>query len=487
MVLHLAGDLGLADGNVVHEQPARCRLPERTRPLLRRIVVVRMRRGRHRCGGVDHSDRQEFRQAAHGLLPRPVAQRGLAPAHPLVGPPQVADRDAPHVHQAGERSDQEQGQAQEDVHLVDPADAFNVVGGTGTEGHDVLGPFGQLHHHPAVQVAGRDADAVQAQAQLGEQQHQHQGVAETAGGTHARIEQAAYQQDADADEAQRAEHTADHHRQHLLLRGGDEVLVHRVRGQQADQMPTEDGQDADVEAVAADPHALVRQHLAGAGAPGVHGLVITGPAADQQHRHGDVRVVLEGELMQGVTHGWTSRCEGRAGERTGGLQSSAGASAPKRTASSSHNRSMASAIGLAVAGFDQDLEQHPMRQLALGGARSQHAGDVADVVQPLTGLAAGPMGQELQQQRQVVRQLASIQLEAIAAVRLDQIDHGLAAITRFAMDVFEQQQAHRTTTVETGQPRGLRIQRIGAQQLLHDAAQLLAAGGVQRRVVAGGE
>ncbi|KAG0751131.1 hypothetical protein G6F24_014612 [Rhizopus arrhizus] len=144
-------------------------------------------------------------------------------------------------------------------------------------------------------------------------------------------------------------------------------------------------------------------------------------------------------------------------------------------------------IGLAVAGFDQDLEQHPMRQLALGGARSQHAGDVADVVQPLTGLAAGPMGQELQQQRQVVRQLASIQLEAIAAVRLDQIDHGLAAITRFAMDVFEQQQAHRTTTVETGQPRGLRIQRIGAQQLLHEAAQLLAAGGVQRRVVAGGE
>ena len=50
-------------------------------------------------------------------------------------------------------------------------------------------------------------------------------------------------------------------------------------------------------------------------------------------------------------------------------------------------------IGLAVTGFDQDLEQHPVRQLTLGRTRRQHPGDVADVMQPLAGLAAGAMGQ----------------------------------------------------------------------------------------------
>src|SRR3546814_5760270 len=93
-----------------------------------------------------------------------------------------------------------------------------------------------------------------------------------------------------------AEHAAHHHRQQLLLRRGDEDLVHRVRGQQADQVAGEDGEDADVEQVAAHAHVLVRQQLAGARAPGVHRLAEAYPAADEEHRQRDIGIDLEGEI-----------------------------------------------------------------------------------------------------------------------------------------------------------------------------------------------
>lgn len=46
-------------------------------------------------------------------------------------------------------------------------------------------------------------------------------------------------------------------------------------------------------------------------------------------------------------------------------------------------------VDLALARLDQDLQQHRMRQLPLGGACGEHAGDVADVVQPVLASACG--------------------------------------------------------------------------------------------------
>src|SRR3546814_7392008 len=98
-----------------------------------------------------------------------------------------------------------------------------------------------------------------------------------------------------------------------------EDLVHRVRGQQVDQVAGEDGEDADVEQVAAHAHALVRQQLAGARAPGVHRLVEAHPAADEEHRQRDIGIDLEGELVE-VVHDCTCRLA-RSEEHTSELQS----------------------------------------------------------------------------------------------------------------------------------------------------------------------
>ena len=120
-------------------------------------------------------------------------------------------------------------------------------------------------------------------------------------------------------------------------------------------------------------------------------------------------------------------------------------------------------------------------------ARAASAGDVADVVQPVAGLGLRPVGKEFQQQRQVVRQLARVELEAVAAVRIHQVHHRLAAVARFAVDMLEQQQAHRAAAIETAQPARLRIERIAVQQRLHEAAQLPLARRRKGRVVARGQ
>src|SRR3546814_7347144 len=84
--------------------------------------------------------------------------------------------------------------------------------------------------------------------------------------------------------------------------------------------------------------------MGGARAPCVNRLVEAHPAADEERRHCDIGIDLEGELVE-VVHDCTCRlAAGRAGFREGGAQLSSGASVPKRTASSSHSRSIASGV-----------------------------------------------------------------------------------------------------------------------------------------------
>ena len=88
----------------------------------------------------------------------------------------------------------------------------------------------------------------------------------------------------------------------------------------------------------------------------------------------------------------------------------------------------AAEIELAFGVLDQDLEQHGIRAVTLAGTRGQQAAAVADVLQPVECLKLRALAEVFQQQRQVVRQLPGIQLEAILAIGLDQVDHGLAAV-----------------------------------------------------------
>jgi hypothetical protein len=93
------------------------------------------------------------------------------------------------------------------------------------------------------------------------------------------------------------------------------------------------------------------------------------------------------------------------------------------------------------------------------------------VWQPVGGLVR-TLGQVFEQQRQVVGQFAAGDLEAVAAVGLQQVDHGLAAVARLAVDVLEQQQAQRTAAVEQGQPALLRGHRLQRQQFGGEGRQL---------------
>src|SRR3546814_18116989 len=84
--------------------------------------------------------------------------------------------------------------------------------------------------------------------------------------------------------------------------------------------------------------------MGGARAPCVNRLVEAHPAADEERRHCDIGIDLEGELVE-VVHDCTCRlAAGRAGFREGGAQLSSGASVPKRTAYPSHSRSIASGV-----------------------------------------------------------------------------------------------------------------------------------------------
>ena len=230
------------------------------------------------------------------------------------------------------------------------------------------------------------------------------------------------------------------------------------------------------------------------------------PAADEEHRQRDVRIELEREGIE-VIHGCTCRgaagVAARAGMRVGGVQSSSGRFGPEP-----HRLFLPQPVhhfGGVVAGLlagalaqgtevepafgvlDQQFQRQRVRALPLSGARGQQADDVADVVQPVARLFLRAQAEVFQQQRQVVRQFLGIQLEAVLAVGLDQVDHRLAAVAGFAMDVFEQQQAHRTAAVEQRQPAVLRLQRIAGQQLAHEAGQRRAPRRRQAGIVGGGQ
>src|SRR5690606_5210225 len=85
----------------------------------------------------------------------------------------------------------------------------------------------------------------------------------------------------------------------------------RHRREQADEMAHEQDKNSHVEQVRSDRHLLAPQELAGLGTPAVLARVEAQDAADDQHRHREIGVPAEGQLVEKIVHRPASLLAGR--------------------------------------------------------------------------------------------------------------------------------------------------------------------------------
>ena len=112
-----------------------------------------------------------------------------------------------------------------------------------------------------------------------------------------------------------------------------------------------------------------------------------------------------------------------------------------------------------------------MRYLALFQAASNQRQYRRDVLQPFTRLVVADDTEIFQIERQIVRQLAAVQLKTRFFILAHQVDHRLTAIARLGVNVLEQQQRRCASPLEDFTPFGLLIQQRGAQVLLRKRQQ----------------
>ena len=117
------------------------------------------------------------------------------------------------------------------------------------------------------------------------------------------------QEHGQADKAAHAEDAAGDDSQHLLGAGGEaEGVVNLLWRQQADEMPQEQEQDADMEQHAAHDELPAPQQLARAAPPGVLLAIETDQAARQKHGGREIGVIAEDKDMEPVSHGHAPSC-----------------------------------------------------------------------------------------------------------------------------------------------------------------------------------
>jgi hypothetical protein len=106
--------------------------------------------------------------------------------------------------------------------------------------------------------------------------------------------------------------------------------------------------------------------------------------------------------------------------------------------------------GKAAAGKrQQGVEQLIMRHTALFQASADQRQDRRNVLQPFACFVIGDDAEVFQIERQIVRQLAAVQLQPGFLILAHQIDHRLAAIAGFSMNMLEQQQRGRAARSNT--------------------------------------
>ena len=126
-----------------------------------------------------------------------------------------------------------------------------------------------------------------------------------------------------------------------------------------------------------------------------------------------------------------------------------------------------------VGELHQQIEQHRVAALTLLKTRAEQRQDRRDVLQTAQRLFFWQLRQIFQIERQVIRQLAAVELQAVLLVLCHQVNHRLTAVAGFTVNVFEQQQRGSTPPIKQLTVVRLRIKKIARQQVTEENAQLL--------------
>ncbi|KEP73647.1 hypothetical protein HR12_03335 [Microbacterium sp. SUBG005] len=130
-------------------------------------------------------------------------------------------------------------------------------------------------------------------------------------------------------------------------------------------------------------------------------------------------------------------------------------------------------VNRGVSQFHQQIEQDCIAALTLLETRAEQRQNRSNVLQPAQRFLFRQLRQIFQIQRQVIRQLAAVELQTVLLVLGHQIHHRLTTVAGFTVNVFEQQQRRGTAPVKQLAVVRLRIKKIACQQIAEENAQLL--------------
>ncbi|CAM2150517.1 hypothetical protein PT2222_230151 [Paraburkholderia tropica] len=247
---------------------------------------------------------ERVRIGVHGLVSWRSRGIGSAFAHELIRTQQIGHRGqpAPDMHHPRERRDEEDREAERDMHLIDERHAVEQRREIALERHHAFHVIGELFEHRAVHVMCGQHDGHEPEREL-HPQHQHDDdVPHLAVAANARVAQTPRDQQREPDDGERARDAARDHREQLVHRRGDERRDEPVRREKAREMTGHHDENAPVKQVAAKPQRAASQELRRVAFPRVLLAVEAHQRAEQQDREADVRVDAEQELMEILAH-----------------------------------------------------------------------------------------------------------------------------------------------------------------------------------------
>ena len=155
-----------------------------------------------------------------------------------------------HVHQLGERKDDDEQEAEEDMNLMGQRGMNDIVGGLGHKGEEPLSPTVEVHIVVEVAVDGLYGSQ-QSCDNLQEDEHHKEIVAEMTIGHDTTVGEAPQCQQTDSQEGDEpCTGTHDDSKLSFLL-VGDEPIVGPLRSEQSENMTEEHKDDAYMEEIAA--------------------------------------------------------------------------------------------------------------------------------------------------------------------------------------------------------------------------------------------
>lgn len=127
-----------------------------------------------------------------------------------------------------------------------------------------------------------------------------------------------------------------------------------------------------------------------------------------------------------------------------------------------------------AAEFQQRLENRRIGAAAFLQAQRQQAEDVRHFGEPFAGRRERQQRQVFEVQRQVVRQLRYVDLQAGPGIAVEQVDHRLATVAALAVDVLEEQQRDRAAALEETVVARLDVQQVALAELVEQRREAVA-------------